>query len=418
VSTGEAIVPVDGSIKRLVFLIFVVFLDALGIGLIRPVIPSYIETVIGASGSQVSLFFGIAATAYLTAMFLGGPIAGKLSDCFGRRPILLLALLGSGLSYFICAVTRSGGVLIATQIAAGACGSTVAIASASALDFCPIKSRAQTLGLLWAAFGIGVTIGPAIGGLVGKSSPILPFKLAGCLAMANMLYGYFVLPESLPLEKRMSWTRTGLNPVTAIADVIRQNSQRWIVPAFVLLVCANGAGEAVSLLFPRLQFGWSVGAIGLLATSYAAATAVGQAVLAPLLIRRIGEQRTVYSGLVAKVAGFALLAFVFRGWQMYVVIPFAVLAGAVLPTMISKLSSDVPAEMQGELQGAIASLSVLSSAIGILAVTVVFSAFTSNHSPAYFPGSGYVLTAALAIASLCSIRWNMRAVRLAERHVS
>jgi len=402
----------DSHSHQFLFLILVILFDALGIGLIRPVIPNFIETVIGASGASVSLYFGFTATAFLVSMFLAGPIVGKLSDSFGRRPVLLLALLGSAINYFICSLATSATVLITTQIAAGACGSTVAIASAYALDFTPTEKRAQTLGLLWAAFGIGITIGPAIGGLLGKFGPVVPFQAAGALAIANSIYGFLVLKESLPAGQRLPMTPAGLNPITSMLSIVRQNKYRIIVPAFALLVCGNGASDAVSLLFPRLRFGWGVGAIGLLTSAYSVATAVGQAGLTPFAIKWFGEQRTILWGLASKIIGFALLAFVTQGWQMYVLIPFAILGGVVQPTIIALFSNDVGPEMQGQLQGAISSLSVVCNAIGIFFVTAVFGFFTSGSSSINFAGAGYLLAAVLASLSLVTIFRNTKSIAL------
>lgn len=390
------------------FILLTLLLDAIGVGIVFPMMPDLMASVGAESTAAGSLRGGVLMSAYAAMMFLCGPAIGALSDRFGRRPVLLLALAALTLDYVLMALAHSYWLLLLGRILAGISGSTYGTATAYLSDISSAKEKAARFGLVGAAFGIGFVIGPVIGGLAASVDVRLPFWLAAGATGLAVLVGLFVLPESLPQERRRSIDFADFNPFKALFQVGR-------LPGLFVPLAVLSVFEFANLVYPTLwafwlreMFGWSAGAIGLSLGLYGVGIAVTQGVLMGRLIPRIGEFRVL---VVAMVSGmFALAAFgvIGREWMVFVLLVPACLSDMAPPTLSAMAANRVGEDRQGLLQGVIMSLSAISAAIGPVMVTGLFQVFASDSAPVYWPGMPF-FAAALLVAALLPFLGLLRA---------
>ncbi|WP_426162687.1 TCR/Tet family MFS transporter [Sandarakinorhabdus sp. DWP1-3-1] len=392
----------DRSARRaLAFLFVTVLIDAIGFGIVIPVFPALIVRLTGRSVAGAAEVAGLIMFLYAITQFVCGPIIGGLSDRFGRRPVLLASLAAFGLDYLAMAFAPTLGWLIAARLVAGVTGASFPTAYAYIADISPPEKRAPNFGVIGMAFGFGFIIGPALGGIVAQYDARLPFLLAAGLALANVAYGYFVLPESLKPEnrRRFEWRRA--NPVGALLR-LRAAHPRVLMLALTVLLWTMGYQSlyATWSYFGIERFDWTPGEVGWSLAAVGVTGALVQGVLSRRLIPRYGARNIVIAGVFSGIGGYLIYAFAGVGWMMYVGITVAALQGLVFPSLQGMMSAGVAPSEQGELQGAVSSIQSLSSIMGPPVMTGSFAYFSSPGAPFYLPGAPFVLAAVFSVLTL------------------
>ena len=381
------------------FIFFALLIDVTGLGLIIPVLPKLIESLTGGDVSDASQWGGWLTFAYAVMQFLFAPIMGNLSDKFGRRPVLLISLLGFGLDYLFVSFAPTIGWLFVGRLIAGVTGASFTTASAYIADISTNENRAQNFGMIGAAFGLGFIIGPVIGGLLGSFGPRVPFLVAAGLSLLNALYGYFVLPESLPKEKRRNFEWKRANPLGSLKHLKKYPGIGRLIISLILVYIAGHAVQSNWTFFTIEKFGWSEKVIGFSLGMFGILIALVQAGLIRITTPRFGNEKSVYIGLGFYTVGMLLFAFASTSWMMFVfMIPYC-LGGIAGPALQAIISGHVPSNEQGELQGALTSLMSATSIVGPPLMTNLFAYFTKPVAPVQFPGAPFLLGAVLFLAS-------------------
>lgn len=382
------------------FIFITLLIDVTGLGLIIPVMPKLIEDLLQTSDiSKASQYGGWLTFAYAFVQFLFAPVLGNLSDKYGRRPVLLLSLLGFGIDYLFLSFAPSIGWLFIGRIIAGITGASFTTASAYIADISTPENRAQNFGMIGAAFGLGFILGPMIGGLLGELGARVPFFVAAGLALLNCAYGYFVLPESLLKENRRNFEWRRANPVGSLLQLKKYPAVAGLIISMILIYIAGHAVQSNWSFFNIERFGWSPKMIGISLGIVGLLVGGVQGGLVRVINPRIGNEKSVYMGLGLYALGLLLFAFATEGWMMFVfLIPYC-LGGIAGPALQSIISGHVPPNEQGELQGALTSLMSATSIIGPPLMTNLFAYFTHKEAPVYFPGAAFFLGALLMMAS-------------------
>jgi DHA1 family tetracycline resistance protein-like MFS transporter len=390
-----------GSPKvSLVVVLSVVYIDMLGIGLAFPVLPQLIEEFEGGDISRASYIYGLLAAAYSLMQFAFAPLIGALSDRFGRRPVILLALAGMAINYVLLAFAPTLAWFAIGRMIAGAFGATFSAAGAYLADITPPEKRAQSFGLIGAAFGFGFITGPAIGGVLGSVDLRLPFVVAAGLSLADFLFAYFALPESLAHENRKAVNLRHANPVGALREIGRYSSVLGLMAIFVMATFANRVAEMTWVLFTSYRFAWDPQQIGLSLAMVGVMFVVGQAGLVRVVVPRVGERRAVLIGLAVSVVVPVLYGVVPRGWMIYPVMVLAIFGWTIAqPAVQALMSQAVPANEQGLLQGALASMTNLTSIFGPPIWTGLFGFFVSPAAPFILPGAAFFASALVFLAA-------------------
>ena len=389
----------------LAFIFITMFLDTVGLGITIPVAPKIIGELTGESMSGAAWWGGWLAMAYSGMLFLFSPLIGNLSDRFGRRPVLILSLLALGVDYLITGLAPTLGWLFIGRILSGIAGASYTTANAYIADISPPEKRAANFGLTGAAFGIGFVVGPALGGLLGQYGARLPFFVSAGLTLINALFGFFVLTESLPPEKRRRFEFWRANPVGSLLALGRYPTVFGFIGIMVLMRLAHDANPVLWSYYVYLKFGWTTAQLGWALAFLGIAMAAVFGFLTRILIPKLGEHRAAYVGLFAGAAGFAGYAFATQGWMMYPWMLVWCLMGLAMPSINGIISKHVPANEQGELQGALASIGGVTSIVAPVLLTNVFSYFTSPRAPVYFPGAAFLVAGAmLALAAILLLR--------------
>jgi DHA1 family tetracycline resistance protein-like MFS transporter len=329
--------------------------------------------------------------------FLFAPAIGNLSDRFGRRPVLILALVAIGIDYTITGLAPTIAWLFLGRLLSGMAGASYTTAGAYIADVTPPEKRAANFGLIGAAFGLGFIVGPALGGILGQYGVRLPFFVSAALAFANATYGYLILAESLPKEHRRKFEIWRANPLGALLALRRFPYVLGLCGVIVLMRLAHDASPATWTYYTMLKFRWTTAEVGYSLMAVGAVTAVSYGGLTRLIIPRIGEVRAVYVGLAGGALAFAGFAFTTAGWMMYGWMLLFALASLAMPALNAIMSKEVGPSEQGELQGAIASVGSLTSVGAPLAMSYLFAYFTGDGAPLYFPGAAFLA------ASLCLV---------------
>lgn len=382
------------------FIFITLLIDVTGLGLIIPVMPKLIEDLLQTSDiSKASQYGGWLTFAYAFVQFLFAPVLGNLSDKYGRRPVLLLSLLGFGIDYLFLSFAPSIGWLFIGRIIAGITGASFTTASAYIADISTPENRAQNFGMIGAAFGLGFILGPMIGGLLGELGARVPFFVAAGLALLNCAYGYFVLPESLSKANRRNFEWRRANPVGSLLQLKKYPAVAGLIISMILIYIAGHAVQSNWSFFNIERFGWSPKMIGISLGIVGLLVGGVQGGLVRVINPRIGNEKSVYVGLGLYALGLLLFAFATEGWMMFVfLIPYC-LGGIAGPALQSIISGHVPPNEQGELQGALTSLMSATSIIGPPLMTNLFAYFTHKEAPVYFPGAAFFLGAVLMMAS-------------------
>jgi DHA1 family tetracycline resistance protein-like MFS transporter len=406
-------VPAHPPRKAAMRFIFVtVLLDVLGFGLLIPVTPKLVQAlaphapdVAGATESDAAPIYGALIATYAAMMFLFAPVLGALSDRFGRRPVLLVSLLGSALDYVAMALAPTLWVLFLTRAINGVSGASISVCNAYIADVTPPEKRAGAYGLIGAAFGLGFIIGPLAGGLLGDIDLRLPFFVAAGLTAANWLYGYFVLPESLPRERRSRVTLSRLNPVRVFEGLGRYPLVLGMAGALFFMNSAMYGLHATWALYTALRYGWSKTAVGLSLAIVGLGAAIVQGGLARRIIPAlgpgpVGERRAVVMGGAIAVLAYAGYASATEGWMIYAIIAVASLGGVAQPALQALITRSVRPDEQGAVQGSLTALGNVAMVIGPLLATKVFAAFTAEGAAYQVPGASFYLGSLLALIGL------------------
>ncbi|HCL83522.1 MAG TPA: tetracycline resistance MFS efflux pump [Chitinophagaceae bacterium] len=386
--------------KAAIGFIFVTLLvDVIGWGLIIPVMPSLIAGLKHITVNQASKEGGWLLFVYAFMQFICAPILGNLSDQYGRRPVLLFSLFGFGVDYIFLGFAPSFGWLFLGRTISGITGASFTTASAYIADISNAETRAKNFGLVGAAFGLGFIIGPAIGGLLTGWGIRAPFYAAAVLTLLNWLYGYFVLPESLSKENRRKFEWRRANPLGSLQNLKKYPAVAGLIMALTLVYLASHAVQSNWSYYTAYRFSWTPKTIGISLAVIGALVVMVQAGLIRLITPRIGNERSIYTGLLFYAIGMFLFAMASQSWMMFAfLIPYC-LGGIAGPALQATISGHVPPNTQGELQGSLTSLMSLTSIIGPLLMTNLFSYFTSDQAPLLFPGAPFVLGGILMLAS-------------------
>ena len=382
------------------FIFITLLLDVIGFGIIIPVMPDLIRELIGGNLSQASVYQGWMMFAYAIMQFIFSSVLGNLSDRYGRRPVLLFALFGFGLDYLILAFAPSITWLFIGRILSGITGASFTTATAYIADISTPENRAKNFGMIGAAFGLGFIIGPALGGLLGQYGTRIPFFVSAGLALLNGLYGFFVLPESLKPENRRAFDWKRANPIGSLRNLGRYPVILGLVGAYVCISIAGFAAQSTWTYFTMEKFQWNKAWVGYSLAFVGFMVAIVQGGLIRFINPLLGQKRSVYFGLILSAVGFTLFAFASQGWMMFVFLVPYCLGGIAGPALQGIISNQVPANEQGELQGALTSLVSLTSIVGPLLMTNLFAYFTGNRGPFYFPGAPFLMGAALTVLSV------------------
>ena len=384
----------------LAFIFVTVLLDSIGFGIIMPVLPQLIMDVSSEPLSSAAQYGGWLMFVYAAMQFFSAPVLGNLSDRFGRRPVLLLSLLLMGGDYLLMGWAPSIAWLFVGRFIAGISASTYGIANAFIADTFPPEERAKNFALMGAAFGTGFIVGPVIGGLLGEFGPRAPFYAAAALAFANVLYGLLVLPESLKPEnrRRFEWKRA--NPLGAFNQLWRYPMVMGLVFAYFFYMIGHHSLPSVWSYFAIEKFGWSPTEIGFSLAAVGVCMIFVQTYLIRRFLARYGSERTAYIGLVMTLISFLGYAFIPFGWMMYIVILVGAAQGFVGPSLQGLMSKQVPADSQGELQGALGSMASLVSILSPPFMTQTFAWFSAASAPVYFPGAPFLAAAFFTLLGL------------------
>jgi len=382
----------------LTFILATVALDAIGIGLIFPVMPDLMIDVTHQSLGDAALWGGVLTASFAVMQFLFGPIVGNLSDRFGRRPVFLVSLVVMALDYLVMAVAQTIWLLLAVRMVAGIAAATHSTAAAYVADISAPDDRAKRFGLIGAAFGLGFVAGPLIGGLLAVIDTRAPFYAAAALAAANLVFGWLILPESLAQNLRRPFSLARANPLSSFSAIRRLPGLKMLlVVSFIYAVTFN-VWPALWSYYGKAAFGWDATWIGISLALFGICMAVAQATLVGPMITRFGERRTATYGMVVETATYTFFGLVTSGTWALIVTPVTALGGVTGPALQAMSSRLTPEDQQGELQGINTSLNALAMIIAPLVMTWIFQIFTAPDAPVYMPGAPFLLSALLMVA--------------------
>lgn len=407
------------------FIFITVTLNMIGFGIIMPVMPQLIMDVTGEDLANAAQWGGYLSLVYAVMQFIMMPIVGGLSDRFGRRPVMLVSLAAYSLDFLIMALAPVIGVILIARLIAGAFAATYSTANAYVADITPPEERAARFGILGAAFGLGFIIGPGIGGLVGEHfGPRAPFFLVAILASLNFLFGLFVLPETLADENRRAFDWRRANAFGSFRQFARF---RMMVPISIVLLIsaiAHWTYPSVWSYFAEEKFGWTPDLIGASLMFVGLCSAIVQGGLTRIVVPALGERATAVFGMCVAAVAYVAIALADRGWMIYLIITLSTLAGLAQPALQGIMSRTMPADAQGELQGAIGALTGISMILGPPLMTQIFAAFSSpgvpfdignvvllpEGAPFYFPGAPFAFAAVLEAIALLVLFFAFRRI--------
>jgi len=401
----------------LAFIFITVVLDMLALGMIVPVLPKLVEDFLHGNTARAAEIFGLFATVWAAMQLLFSPVLGALSDRFGRRPIILLSNFGLGFDYIVMALAPTVWWLFVGRVISGITTASFSTASAYIADVTPPEKRAGGYGMISAAFGLGFVLGPAVGGVLGNIDPRLPFWVASGLSLLNAMYGLFVLPESLPRDRRevFSWRRA--NPMGSI-KLLRSHAELFGLSAVSFLgSIAHEALPTTFVLYAMYRYGWNARMVGLaIATVGVCSALVGAGMVQPL-VARFGDRRVMLSGMWFNLAGFLIYGFASTGLLFWTGIPIGGLGGLSNPPMQSLMTRRVKETEQGQLQGALSSIRGIAFMIGPLIFTTTFASFIGPRRDWHLPGAPYLLAGLIVMVSMI-IAWRATTPRTDEEIVA
>ncbi len=382
------------------FIFVTLLLDVTGLGIIIPVLPTLIGELIHGDLSEAASYGGWLTFAYAFMQFICAPVIGSLSDRYGRRPVLLLSLLGFGIDYLFLAFAPTIWWLFVGRLIAGVTGASFTTASAYIADISPPEKRAQNFGLIGAAFGLGFILGPVIGGVLGQFGSRIPFFAAAGISLLNTAYGFFVLPESLPAEHRRPFDIKRANPFGSLMQLKKYPAVAGLIITLILMYTANNGLQSTWAYYGMEKFSWNEAWVGYSLGFIGLMIGLVQVFIIRWAIPKFGQAKSLYIGLVLYSIGMFLFAFAPNGtWMFIFIIPYS-MGGIAGPALQSIISGYAPANEQGELQGALTSLMSATTIFAPPLMTTIFAYFTAENAPFEFPGAPFLLSAILVMVSV------------------
>jgi DHA1 family tetracycline resistance protein-like MFS transporter len=379
------------------FIFVTVVIDVLALGVIIPVLPRLVEGFLGGDTARAAAIYGAFGFVWALMQFVCSPMLGALSDHVGRRPVILISCLGLGLDYVFMALAPSLGWLFVGRVISGITSASLATAFAYIADVTPQEKRASSFGIVGAAFGLGFVLGPALGGVLGGIDTRLPFWVSAALALSNALYGFFVLPESLPPEKRTAFSWRRANPMGSLVLLRSHPELLGLAGVNVLYLLAHTVLPSVFVLYAGYRYGWDARAVGLTMALVGVCSVIVQGGLVRLIVPRFGERRSMQAGLVAGTIGFVAYGLAPTGMIFIAFVPVFALMGLFGPSLQSLMTRRVQPFEQGQLQGANSSLMGITGMLGPLLFTQVFSRAIRPGTPLHLPGAPFLLAGALLL---------------------
>ena len=392
----------------LAFIFVTVLIDMLAFGMIIPVLPLLVQNFVGGSAVRGAEIYGLFGTAWALMQLIFSPVQGSLSDHFGRRPVILISCTGLGLDFILMALAPNLAWLFVGRVISGIAAASFSTAGAYIADVTPPEKRAASFGLIGAAFGIGFVLGPALGGLLGAISPRLPFWASAFMALLNVCWGLLVLPESLPRDKRVSFSWRSANPLGALAFLRTHPLLASLAGSYFLINLAHSVLPSITVLYMHYRFAWDTRAVGLVLAGVGISSLIVQGLLVKPAVRILKERRALVLGLTLGALGFAIYGLAPTGTMFCVGVPVMALWGIATPSLQAMMTRLVDATEQGRLQGALASLMGMASLIGPTAFTQTFAVFISTHAAWQLPGAPFLLAALLLLMAML---WAWRTTR-------
>ena len=398
----------------LLFIFVTILVDVIGIGIIAPIIPDLIMELTG-EGTAVAVIYGMwLTTAFAGMQFLFSPVLGEISDKYGRRPVLLMALVGLSIDYLLHAWAPTIVWLFIGRFLAGITGASITVATAYIADISTKENKAKNFGLIGAAFGLGFIIGPGIGGFFGEIDMRLPFYIAAGLTFANFLFGWFFVPESLAVENRRSMNFLKMIPGVSLVSLRNYKGVLLLIAAFFI---ANLAGQALPSIWSYYgieRYDWSPKEIGISLMIVGVLVAIVQGVLVGVLVKKFGKKNVIILGFLLWTVGMFLFSLASEPWMLYAfLIPYA-LGGIAGPTVQGLISNQVSEKEQGNLQGAITGLVSITAILGQLIFSPIFYYFIRPEGSIYFPGASYTLSAILLLIAFLIAFIAMKRIQIME----
>ncbi len=395
-----AISPPTGPRPAAVGFVFVtILLDMLSVGMILPILPKLIESFADNNTADAAKIYGLFGTAWALMQFFASPVLGGLSDRFGRRPVILLSNFGLGLDYILMALSPSLLWLFVGRVISGITSASISTSFAYIADLTPPERRAAVFGKVGAAFGLGFIFGPAIGGLLGGIDPRLPFWVAAGLSLSNALYGFLILPESLPKDRRAPFRWRSANPLGALR-LLRSNAT--LAALAVVSFCAEVAHvslPATFVLYSTFRYGWDQTTVGLALAFVGLCTTAVQGFAVGPAVKWLGERRAMMIGYGGGALGFLIFALAPTGPLFWIGIPVMTIWGIAGPATSGLMTRLVKPEQQGQLQGATTSVHSVAELIGPFVFTMIFAYFIGDGAPLFLPGAPFLLAGALLMVS-------------------
>ena len=385
------------------FVLLTVFIYSAGFGIIMPVLPDLIRELADVGLAEATRLGAWIGAAYGIFQFLLGPMVGNLSDRFGRRPVFLVSLFGFGTDFLLMGLAPSIIWLFIGRSIAGGFGAIFGPANAAMADMSAAEDRAASFGKVGAAFGLGFIMGPALGGLLGDFGTRIPFFVAAGLAFANGIYGYFVFPETMPIERQRPFDWRRANPLGALASLGKIKGILPIAFIYFVWVCAINVYPASWAFFAPAQFGWDTKMVGVSLTLVGVSMVMFQTFVIGRAVKRFGERGTALIGMTFGIASFLITAFLTNGTIALMLNVLNGFSGMAMPSVNAMMSKRTPPDQQGELQGLTGSMSALAFLLAQLVYNNSLATFTAKNAPVYFPGAPFVISASLGVFALITL---------------
>ena len=382
------------------FILITVLLDTLGVGLIIPVGPRLVASFLGDNLESAAHWFGLLFSLYSLMQFVFAPVLGGLSDRFGRRSVILMSLLGAAASYLLSGLAPALWWLFVGRTVAGITGASFSAANAYIADITPPDKRAASFGAVGAVFGLGFILGPALGGWLGDYGLRIPYFVGAALNFVNLLYGFFVLPESLPRQDRRPFSLARANPVGSLRNLGKHPLVLRLTGTLACAFMAQMILQSTWALSNQVRFGWTFKQVGFSFMAVGLSMAIVQGVLVRMIVPRLRERRSLLLGLALGATGYAMIGLASEGWMLYAFIPLLALGGIAGPAVQAIITREVGPREQGELQGALNSLQGLTAIVGPLVGTGLIARFGTGTSSPRVPGAPFFAACAFSAGGL------------------
>ncbi|MBV9458393.1 MAG: TCR/Tet family MFS transporter [Bradyrhizobium sp.] len=393
------------------FIFVTILLDMMALGVVIPVLPKLIESFVNSDTASAARIFGLFGTAWALMQFLFSPVIGGLSDRFGRRPVVLLSNFGLSADYVLMALAPSLSWLLLGRLISGITSASISTSFAYIADVTPPEKRAAYFGKIGVAFGAGFILGPALGGLLGGMSPRLPFWVAAGLSLANALYGLFILPESLPKERRAPFRWKSANPIGMLRFLRSSRILAGLQTANFFSQLAHVVLPSTFVLYATYRYGWDVRMVGLTLAIVGLSSMLVQGLAIGAIVKRLGERKALLLGFVFGALGFFIYGAAPTGLWFCVGIPVMALWGVSGAATQALMTKQVAADQQGQLQGATSSVQSISQMLGPFLFTLTFAFFIGDHAPFKLPGAPFLLASALIALALAIAARTLAATR-------